>query len=440
VAWTLRGLRRCSPRSLLSGAALDPDLRGRRWPRLAAIAAPLVAFALLLAPIPQTGAFFGAGALLLIAALCYQWTWLAGRRGRVLTSVLQLGFRNAAHRPGRSILSISLIASAIFLLVAIDAFRRPERPSWQDKDSGAGGYPFLAESLIPIVNLAEIEAAKFVPFRLRPGDDASCLNLYQPQNPRVLGVPSTFLRGAGFGFKDWALLEQDLPDGAVPAIADANSITYVLHKKVGDEVKVGPHRLRLVGALSHSLFQGELLIAEKHFVRLFPHQPGYRFFLLETADAGKLEESLADYGFDVISTPDRLASFDRVENTYLATFQSLGGLGLLLGTAGLAAVLLRNVLERRRELALLEAVGYRPRDLAWMVVAENAFLVASGVGAGTLCALVAIAPTFLSRGGQLSVASMAVLLGGVAATGMAASLAAVRAVVRAPLLAVLRAE
>ena len=34
-----------------------------------------------------------------------------------------------------------------------------------------------------------------------------------------------------------------------------------------------------------------------------------------------------------------------MQNTYLSTFQSLGGLGLLLGTIGLAALQLRNVLE-----------------------------------------------------------------------------------------------
>ena len=28
------------------------------------------------------------------------------------------------------------------------------------------------------------------------------------------------------------------PDGTIPAIADANSITYVLHRKVGDVVDV----------------------------------------------------------------------------------------------------------------------------------------------------------------------------------------------------------
>ena len=444
IAWTLRGLRGASPRSLLSGVVQASGLHTRGRPTWA-LSSALLAVALLLASftgrIPATGAFFGAGTLLLVAGLCGQWIWLAGRRGHPMASVSGLGFRNAAHRPGRSILSISLIASAIFLLVSVDAFRRPARPGWEDKQSGAGGFPLMAESLIPIVNLAEIEGVKFVPFRLRPGDDASCLNLYQPRNPRVLGVPAAFLREGGrFGFQGWSLLEQNLPDGAIPALADANSITYVLHKKIGDDVMVGGHRLRLVGSLSHSLFQGELLIAEKNFVRMFPEEPGYRFFLLEATDAGKLEEALADYGFDVLSTTDRLAAFDRVENTYLSTFQALGALGLLLGTVGLGAVLLRNVLERRRELALLQAVGYRSRDLAWMVVAENALLVAAGTGTGTLCALLAIAPAFLSRGGHFSAVSLGVLLAGVVITGMAASLAAVATVVRAPLLAVLRAE
>ena len=68
----------------------------------------------------------------------------------------------------------------------------------------------------------------------------------------------------------------------------------------------------------------------------------------------------ADLGADAMPTAERLAEFHTVENTYLSTFQTLGGLGLLIGTVGLAAVVLRNVLERRRELALLRAVGYRP--------------------------------------------------------------------------------
>ena len=155
--------------------------------------------------------------------------------------------------------------------------------------------------------------------------------------------------------------------------------------KLGDDFvlnrETGPVRLRLVGALSDSIFQSELVMAEKNFLRLFPEQEGYRFFLIDTPAgaessvvAATLEDRLSDFGFDVVPTSERLANFHRVENTYLSTFQMLGGLGLLLGTLGMAAVLLRNVLERRRELALLRAVGYNSSHFTLMVVAENALL------------------------------------------------------------------
>ncbi len=42
---------------------------------------------------------------------------------------------------------------------------------------------------------------------------------------------------------------------------------------------------------------------------------------------------LQPYGVDAVTTAERLDEFHRVENTYLSTFQALGGLGLLLGTS-----------------------------------------------------------------------------------------------------------
>ena len=179
---------------------------------------------------------------------------------------------------------------------------------------------------------------------------------------------------------------------------------------------------------------------------MFRDYDGYRFFLIDAlpvraADvSAALEDRLADYGFDVVSAGERLAAFHRVENTYLATFQTLGGLGLMLGTFGLGAVLLRNVLERHRELALLRAVGYSGGHVSLMVLAENAFLLLAGVLAGTVSALVAIAPAWIERGVGLPVLSLGTLLAVVIATGLTASLAATVAVVRAPLLAALRAE
>ncbi|MGH9880340.1 MAG: FtsX-like permease family protein, partial [Pyrinomonadaceae bacterium] len=158
------------------------------------------------------------------------------------------------------------------------------------------------------------------------------------------------------------------------------------------------------------------------------------------AIAANLEERLSDYGFDVVSTSERLANFHRVENTYLSTFQMLGGLGLLLGTLGLAAVLLRNVLERRRELALLRAVGYGSSDFTLMVIAENALLLICGLITGTVCALLAIAPVFFERGGRLPNVSLGFLLLAVLISGLIASLMATWAALRSPLLPALHAE
>jgi ABC-type antimicrobial peptide transport system permease subunit len=191
-------------------------------------------------------------------------------------------------------------------------------------------------------------------------------------------------------------------------------------------------------------------MSEQNFLRQFPEQEGYRFFLIDTSQspsagqpgtiATALEERLGDYGFDAQSTGERLAGFHRVENTYLSTFQMLGGLGLLLGTLGMAAILLRNVLERRRELALLRAVGYNSGHFTLMVVAENALLLFGGLLTGTICALLAIAPVFFSQHARLSGISLGLLLLAVLISGLTASIVATWSALRSPLIPALRAE
>jgi len=129
-----------------------------------------------------------------------------------------------------------------------------------------------------------------------------------------------------------------------------------------------------------------------------------------------------------------------VQNTYLLTFLSLGGLGLLLGTFGLAAVQMRNVLERRSELALLRAAGFRRAVLGWMVTLENALLLVLGLGCGMLAALVAVLPHLLDGRAMIPWDGVAATLAAVLVVGLLAGLLAVRATLRAPLLAALRGE
>jgi hypothetical protein len=445
VAWTLRGLQPETPRGLLAGARRTA---AGRWRWIGGVVAVMLAAALV--GVGGAGGFFGSGTLLLIGALLLESAWLHTRGFAPIRGTSTLGMRHVAYRPGRSILCIALIASATFVIVSLDAFRK------DGAAAGTGGFSLVADSALPLValNPAPLDGVQVVPFRVRPGDDTSCLNLYQPRRPRILAPPASFLGTARFPFQSaeghaknpWLLLETKPTGGAVPAIADANSMTYVLHRKLGEEFELDGVRFRIVAALEDSMFQGELLVSEANFLRLFPDTAGYRFFLVN-APAGKeaettraLEDAFSDYGYHVQSAPARLAVFHRVENSYLDTFRALGALGLLLGTVGLLAVVMRNVLERRGELALLRAVGYRPRQLAVMLLAENLFLLVVGLTTGAVCAAVAVAPAIAARGGHVPVLSLSVLLALVLAVGMLASLAAAAAALRSGVLEALRSE
>ena len=200
----------------------------------------------------------------------------------------------------------------------------------------------------------------------------------------------------------------------IPVVLDKNTAMYSLHLYggIGEEFEltypeVGPIRFRVAGLLSNSILQGSLLIGEADFVRRFPEVSGYRYFLIKSPAgpsqtvASALEDRLGDQGFDAVSARERLQDLLAVQNTYLSTFQSLGALGLLLGTFGLAAVQMRNVIERRGELALLRAAGFRRRRLARLVMIEALALLAGGLLTGFLAALVTTLPHMLVGGASI---------------------------------------
>ena len=60
--------------------------------------------------------------------------------------------RNATRNPSRSLLTAGLLASAAFLLVAVESFRREPGRDFLKKDGGSGGFPLLAQTDSPVFN------------------------------------------------------------------------------------------------------------------------------------------------------------------------------------------------------------------------------------------------------------------------------------------------
>lgn len=432
--------------------------------------------------------FLSGGALLLSAGLAVFGLWM-GRtehrqvRGQGLSATVLLGIRNTARNPGRSILTVALLAFAAFLLLAVESFRRHTGGEFLEKSGGSGGFNLIAEAEVPIYNSfgsgpgrAELdeyvrtanydpkllEDLVVVPLRLRDGDDASCMNLYQATRPRVLGVPQSLIDRGGFKFytaisgnaderaNPWLLLNGSMVDGVIPVICEQNTAQWMLKKAVGDHLNLTADdgkelTCRIVATLVDSPFQSEVLMSDDAFVKYFPKSTGYRLFLIQaptnrqTDISGVLSRGLRRHGLEVSSTRDRVAMYQAVIGAYLSTFQLLGGFGLLLGVLGLAIVVLRAIWERIGELALLRAVGYRFGHLQILILSENGLLLVIGLGIGIVAALISVAP-HMASGASIPWFRLAILFGMIFVVGLSVAAIATAGILRVPVIPALRKE
>jgi ABC-type antimicrobial peptide transport system permease subunit len=464
ILWAIYQVGRAEPARLLAGGweqtARPVHMAGARVARLVGRFGLLAAVCIItlgaFGRVRQQDAFMAGGAILLASGLCLIGVNLRPRRPSAATgvanvsSVSRLGVHNASRHAARSVLCVGLIALASFALVAVAAMRQGEPSDTSDPRSGALGFQLIVESDIPLLGNPGTEEGRallgfrepsdplwdrveFLPMRRRAGQDVSCLNLTRATSPTILAVPPGPVRSANPTLQR---LDEPDPSGAIPVIADDSTATYILHLDIGQTIDVvdsagAARALRLVATLPHSIFQSQLLMSEEHFRKLYPAQSGFGVVLarVEPPDQERvlrlLSDELGEYGAAARTTASVLAGYLQVQNTYLSTFELLGALGLMLGTIGLAVVLVRTVIERRGELALLAAIGFRTGARVWLVLAENAFLLVTGLMLGTLCALVGVLPAILASGRAINFASLTLTLAATLLVGLGASAIAV---------------
>lgn len=452
---TLRKQIRAKVQELLSGSinisySVKPSTIGV-WIGAIGILSAILLIALLPADTAsaQAGKFFGSGALLLLAAIGFVHAGLhrAQKQNQSTTlSTSSLGWKNNTRRIGRSMAVVGLLACGSFLVIAVGANKKDASVDANLPSSGTGGFEYWGELTLPLLhNLntqsgleqfalteEDVPQTEFIPVRIRQGDDASCLNLSRAQNPRMFAIdPSTFAERGAFTFvaslnsdlssAAWNQLNEPLGENQIPAVIDQATMLWALGKSLGDSVTYTNEKgeeieIVLVAAIANSIFQGGIIINEDHFVEHYPSSSGYPLVLVDTPIDQKkqIEEiltfALQDYGLNLVPADERLAAFNGVENTYLSIFQLLGGLGLILGSAGIGVVMLRNVLERRNEFALMRVVGFTIPSLRRMIITEHTLLLIVGLLCGVLSGAAAVLPTLLTRSGGAPLLSLAITL------------------------------
>jgi hypothetical protein len=488
LGWAARKAGGLTPLSLLRGRG---PTAGRHSKRLAATiavvglatAAATVVLGRAATPGAAVGLFFAAGAAALAGLLAIVRIWLAAApRHQPLRSLAQFAHRNLAFAPGRAFSVAAIVATATFLIVAVSSFAQRPPDDLTDRRGPTGGWSEIvtfgaATSVDPAdaevragLGLSSdqqdlLAACDLTRLRSSGGDDAACSNLYATLRPTVLGVGPGFVARGGFTFvahaplpptagpaNPWTLLEllDDTAAGSgtpIPAILDQATAQWGLKLGgVGSEFTLAddagrPVRLRIVGLLEPGILQGFVLVAERAFERIFPDRSGYAMALVDAgripqaqqpALAAALTAAWADAGVTVTSARSRLASLQAVQNIFLAGFQALGTLGLLLGTAGVAAVQVQGIFERLGTLSVLRAVGFTLGRVRLVLVLETVLMVLLGLGAGIAAALLAVAPALAGGQARLPLAWIATAGGlALAAAVAAATLAATRAVIPA---------
>ena len=462
LAWAARRGGRIPPLALLKRTPGNITRPARRRWLVAAVALGGLVIAGLTATVGRNagqeaaiGLFFTAGFAALAGLLAIVWLWLSAAPTTTPTRTLrQLAGRNLGFAAGRAFSVAAIVAAATFLIVAVSSFA--QRPPLDPADHGSptGGWTEVvtfgaATSIDPADSAvrtglglssrqqAILAACEIALLRTNGGDDAACTNLYATLQPTVVGVGAGFISRGGFRFvanaplpesdptaSPWRLLDDSALEPRdraqpIPAILDQATAQWGLKLGgVGDTFSLTDDlgtsiAFEIVGLLEPGILQGVVIVAERDFERIYPERSGYGMAMVDASGvpaaqsaevAAALDAAWADAGNVVTPAVRRLASLQAVQNTFLAGFQALGTLGLLLGTAGVAAVQLQGMFERLGSLAVLRAVGFTLARVRWMLVVETALMVVLGLAAGTAAALLAVAPALASSQAQLPVA------------------------------------
>ncbi len=151
--------------------------------------------------------------------------------------------------------------------------------------------------------------------------------------------------------------------------------------------------VRVIGVMedrADTFFMGVMLRADT-FQEVLPAARGQTFYfnVVGGADAEEVardvEAALLQASVDSLGA--LLDDFSRQNRGFLYLFQGFMGLGLLVGIAALGVIASRSVVERRQQIGMLRAIGYRRSMVAMSFLFESSFIALSGILMGFVLAV-----------------------------------------------------
>ena len=173
--------------------------------------------------------------------------------------------------------------------------------------------------------------------------------------------------------------------------ADASefeSILLYLFDPISEELD----SVRVIGVIdfgASATFFG-IYVPERMFTRVFGEPDVSRHFvgLLDPGDskavAQEIEGRLLSAGVQAESLKERVEDDQALSRNFFRLMQGFMGLGLVVGIAAVGVIAFRTVVERRQQIGMLRAIGYKRSTVALSFMLESSFItllsIVSGVG------------------------------------------------------------
>jgi putative ABC transport system permease protein len=129
-----------------------------------------------------------------------------------------------------------------------------------------------------------------------------------------------------------------------------------------------------------------------------------------TAVAPKLEAAFVANGLEANAISEELEDYVAVNWTFNRLIQGFMGLGLIVGIAALGVVSARAVVERRQQIGILRALGFRRRMIQMTFLLESSFIALTAIVVGTLLALVVAVNVINDSSSQASWSEIAIIV------------------------------
>lgn len=106
------------------------------------------------------------------------------------------------------------------------------------------------------------------------------------------------------------------------------------------------------------------------------------------AEAKKLEAAFLAHGVESDAIEDLLDDAIGVQRSFNWPIEGFMGLGLIVGVAALGVISARAVVERRQQIGILRAIGFRRGAIQLGFLLESSFIATTAIVVGTLFGLI----------------------------------------------------